>query len=85
MNFIFLNEIGIILIFVGIILVILAILGSARNSEKTKNEVAGVIMIGPIPIIFGTDKKSLKNVIILAIILTATVIVATILWYLLQR
>lgn len=30
----------------------------------------GVIMIGPIPIIFGTDKGSAKTAIILAIILT---------------
>jgi uncharacterized protein (TIGR00304 family) len=44
--------------------------GEERN-EKAGTEVkgGGVIMIGPIPIIFGTDRHSTEIVIILAIIL----------------
>ena len=32
-------------------------------AKKGKVQGAGVIMIGPIPIIFGTDKKSVKTVV----------------------
>lgn len=40
-------------------------------SEKTELKIrgGGVIMLGPIPIIFGSDKESAKTAIILAIIL----------------
>lgn len=40
----------------------------ARKAE-TKIRGGGVIMLGPIPIIFGSDKESAKTAIILAIIL----------------
>ena len=45
-------------------------LGVERN-EKAGSKVkgGGVILIGPIPIIFGTDRRSAGTVIILAIIL----------------
>lgn len=42
-----------------------------KNESEVKSEVkaGGVVMIGPIPIIFGSDKESAKTAIILAIIL----------------
>jgi len=45
--------------------------GTGIKPEKTRPEVkgGGVIMIGPIPIIFGTDRRSAETAIILAIIL----------------
>jgi len=42
-------------------------------------------MIGPIPIIFGTDRKSLKTVVLLSLVLTMLAIVAMTLYYLLCR
>jgi uncharacterized protein (TIGR00304 family) len=58
---------------------------SAKNQTKKEGEGegnskmrgGGVIMIGPIPIIFGTDKKSVKSVIVLALALTILLII----WY----
>lgn len=41
----------------------------------------GVIMIGPIPIIFGTDKKSVKTVLVLAAVLTIALIIGTVIYY----
>jgi len=64
-----------VLIVVGIIVVILAVFLSAGKSENANVKGAGVIMIGPIPIIFGTDKKSLKTVIALALVLTIALII----------
>jgi uncharacterized protein (TIGR00304 family) len=53
--------IGFILIFSGIIFTML------QHSENSR--IGGLIMLGPIPIIFGSDKESAKTVTILAIIL----------------
>jgi uncharacterized protein (TIGR00304 family) len=79
---------GFTLVILGVILIIAAsVLGSRRKSSHTdsgesKTDVAGVIMIGPIPIIFGTNKKALKGITILAIILTVLLLILTILRYL---
>jgi uncharacterized protein (TIGR00304 family) len=64
------------LIVVGIIVIIIAILlASTRSGTKGKMRGAGVIMIGPIPIIFGTDKKSVKTVLALTIALIVAMMV----------
>ncbi len=77
---------GLGLIFVGIIVIIFAIiLVSLRGSTKERVKGAGVIMIGPIPIIFGTDKKSVKTVLVLAITLIAALIIAMLVYYWLLR
>ena len=79
---------GITLIAVGIIVIVVAIiLASVRGVGKGKGKVkgAGVIMIGPIPIIFGTDKKSVKAVLALALALTIALIVAMVIYYWLLR
>jgi uncharacterized protein (TIGR00304 family) len=52
-----------------------------RGVGKGKVKGAGVIMIGPIPIIFGTDKKSVKSVLALSLALTIALIVALIVYY----
>jgi uncharacterized protein (TIGR00304 family) len=77
-----LYSLGIILIAVGIIIVILAVLLSIGKAENVKVKGAGVIMIGPIPIIFGSDKKSVKTIAALALALTIAFIV---LYYFLLR
>ena len=78
-------ALGIALIVVGIIVIITAIIiASARGVGKGKVEGAGVIMIGPIPIIFGTDKKSVKTVLALALALVIALIVAMLVYWLLR-
>jgi len=59
---------GIALVFVGIILLILgAVYGIAKHGGRT--EVGGVILIGPIPIAFGTSSKALLASMALAVVL----------------
>lgn len=70
---------------VGIALAVAAILLSAQRSRskaKTETHAAGVIMIGPIPIIFGTDKKAVKEVLVLAV---ALMVIMLVIYYLLWR
>jgi uncharacterized protein (TIGR00304 family) len=78
--------IGIVLVVVGVIVIVAAvILASMGGAKKDKVHGAGVIMIGPIPIIFGTDKKSDKSVLALALSLTIVVLIITIVYYWLLR
>ncbi len=73
---------GIILIMLGLFLIVLwGITGSVREnagikSKKNANvKAGGVIMIGPVPIIFGTDRRSALFAIILAIFLMILAII----------
>jgi len=78
------TEAGFLLIIFGFVLafaaMILLAFRSAHGSEKTRT--AGVLLIGPIPIIFGTDRDSVKGMIILAIALMIVVLVVMFLPYL---
>jgi uncharacterized protein (TIGR00304 family) len=79
-------TLGIALIVVGIIVIIAAIiLASVGETKKGKLSAAGVIIIGPIPIIFGTDKKSVKTVLALALALTIVALMIIIINYWLLR
>ncbi len=81
------TEVGFILIVFGFVLafaaMILLAFRSTRGSEKTR--AAGVLLIGPIPIIFGTDKDSVKGLMILAIVLVLVVLIIMFLPYLFGR
>jgi uncharacterized protein (TIGR00304 family) len=77
-------TLGAAIILVGIIAVILAIFLSSTNHEQHEQSTvkgAGVIMIGPIPIIFGTDKKSATLVVALSLVLMIVLII----YYLIVR
>ena len=75
------THIGLTLIFVGIAIVIVAIilfmLRGAEEAEKVRG--GGIIFVGPFPIIFGTDKESFKLLFLLAIIIIIAV-TGLILW-----
>ena len=55
--------IGILIIFIG------SALQSSSSSSKTEVHTSGVILIGPIPIIFGNDKGLVLVAVIIAVIL----------------
>ena len=68
--------IGFLLIIIGFIAVLLATFLLIFHSTKTKGETkgAGIILIGPFPIIFGTDKQSVKVLVVLTIIIIVLMI-----------
>lgn len=68
---------GILIIFIGFIIVFA---GTALQASSKPSDVktGGVILIGPIPIIFGSDKGTIITAVILAIIL---MVVAYFLFY----
>ena len=77
---------GMALIFVGVLIIVIAtILLSVSGGKNGKVKGGGAIIIGPIPIIFGTDDKSLKTVLLLSLALTMVLVVAMVVYYLLLR
>jgi len=74
-----LTELGILLIFLGFIVSLigmtLSMLSGSRRGSKGKVGGGGLIMIGPIPILFGTDKKWVGLMAIMAIAVIAFYIV----------
>ena len=74
---------GFILILAGFITVFVAGLLLLFKALREKGRVrgGGVVMIGPFPIVFGTDKESVKIVLLLSIALVVLVLVLTIFSY----
>jgi len=72
--------VGIGIILVGFLVVFLATAAPGRSSEegerRTEVRGGGVIMIGPIPIIFGSDAKWASIAMVLAIVLVVVVLLA---------
>lgn len=60
--------VGVLLVLAGFALVVVSMLSRSGGAE-TSVKGGGVVMIGPIPIIFGTDAKWASVAIVLAIIL----------------
>ena len=71
-----LTNAGLLLVIAGFLLAfvaaILLAVKSRGSSGQTKS--AGILLIGPIPIIFGSDRNSVRTLMILAIILIAIVL-----------
>jgi len=82
-----LYGLGIALTFAGILVVLVAIILLFISSVKGKSKVkgGGAIIIGPLPIVFGTDKESIKTVLLLSITLTILLIIIIVVSYLLFR
>lgn len=75
---------GIALVFVGILMIIIAaLLLSIRGAGKGKVRGGGAVIIGPVPIIFGTDRKSLKTIVLLSLALTILLLAVTVIYWLL--
>ena len=70
-----LAEVGCVVILLGLGVVVAAIMTSRRKGLEVKG--AAVVMIGPVPIAFGSDAKWVSIAMILAIIL----VVVTLLRY----
>ena len=71
-----LSEIGMILVFVGFAIAFVStfVLMFSRAKGGSRVRGGGVIMLGPFPIIFGTDKGSVKTLILLSLVLMIVVL-----------
>ena len=74
------------MILAGVVIIAVAVfLLSVRGAGKGKVRGGGAVIIGPIPIIFGTDKKSLRTILVLSLVLTVLLLVVIIVQYLSLR
>ena len=81
-----LYSLGVIMIFIGVIVVFAAFALLFLLSVKTgKTRGGGALIIGPIPLVFGTDKESVKTVLWLSIALTIILFAMFIALHLLGR
>jgi uncharacterized protein (TIGR00304 family) len=71
---------GMLIMIVGIALILLS-----KSGKTGKARGGGVIIVGPIPIVFGTDKQSLKTILLLSIVLTTLLIVLLITLHFLSK
>jgi uncharacterized protein (TIGR00304 family) len=76
-------DLGFALILIGIFIILMAVLlllfSGARGKGKIRG--GGVVIVGPVPVVFGTDRESLRTVLLLSIVLTVTVIVAIVIFH----
>jgi uncharacterized protein (TIGR00304 family) len=81
-----LYALGISLIFVGVpVIVVVVTLLSVSGAGKGRVKGGVAIIIGPVPIIFGTDKKALKTVLLFSLVITVMLVIVMVLYCLLLR
>jgi uncharacterized protein (TIGR00304 family) len=71
-----LTNAGLLLVIVGFLLAFVAAIFLAVKSRGSSGQTksAGILLIGPIPIIFGSDRNSVRILMILAIVFIAFVL-----------
>jgi uncharacterized protein (TIGR00304 family) len=79
-------NIGLILVLVGFVIAVIAVVlmflnGAKGGKSGAKVKGGGVVIIGPIQIIFGTDKESVKIILVLSIILVILMLVWMVIYY----
>ena len=81
------TDLGLLLIIFGFALALIAVAIQVVRSPRgqSSRRGAGLLLIGPIPIVFGTDKQSVKAVMILAIVIILLVLVVMVVPSLLGR
>jgi len=64
-------TLGLFIIFIGFIIIIFALLfREVEKGEEAISKGGGIIIIGPIPIVFGSDKQMILFAAVIGIILT---------------
>ena len=74
--------VGMGMVFLGLLVLLLATVASGKPEEaerRTEVKGGGVILIGPIPIVFGSDAKWAGIAILLAIVLSVIVLISWVL------
>jgi uncharacterized protein (TIGR00304 family) len=76
-----------ILIFAGFLIIFLAVALMFFMNIRSKGKVRGgrAVIIGPFPIIFGTDKESVRTLLLLSIVLIILMLFVMVFYYLVFR
>jgi len=77
------NTLGIMLVFIGFAITFIAVLLLIFRTAKGERRVrgGGAVIIGPFPIVFGTDKESVKVLLLLSMALIVLLLVFMVVCY----
>ncbi len=83
MNDQLLFNVGILLIFTGFLIAFIAIVLLFFMTVRSKGKIkgGGAVIIGPFPIVFGTDEESVRTLLLLAIALVVLVLFVMAFYY----
>lgn len=70
-------KVGFLLTITGFIVIFLAVILAVLTRKSGEVKGGGVILIGPFPIVFGSDIKTVKTLILLVLILMVFVLAIT--------
>jgi len=83
MNDQLLFNLGVILVFAGFLIAFVAVILMFFTTTKGKRKVkgGGAVIIGPFPIVFGTDRESIKVLLLLSIALIVLMLIITVIFH----
>jgi uncharacterized protein (TIGR00304 family) len=76
-------NLGVILVFAGFLIAFVAVILMFFTTTRGKGKVkgGGAVIIGPFPIVFGTDRESLKILLLLSIALVVLMLIFTVIFH----
>ena len=76
-------NLGVILVFAGFLIAFVAVILMFFTTTRGKGKVkgGGAVIIGPFPIVFGTDRESLKILLLLSIALVVLMLIVTVIFH----
>ena len=74
-----LASVGLLIALAGVAIILVALLRSSAKGES-RAQGAGVLLVGPVPIVFGSDAKWASVAIALAIVLVALTLILYLEW-----
>jgi len=76
-------SIGTILVFAGFIIAFVAVILMFFTTTRGKGKVkgGGAVIVGPFPIVFGTDRESIKILLLLSIALIILMLIVTVIFH----
>jgi len=76
-------SLGVILVFTGFALTFVAVILLLFTTMKGKGKVrgGGAVIIGPVPIVFGTDKESVRILFLLSAAIIVLLLIVTVIYY----
>jgi len=77
MSYQLLSSIGILLVFAGFVITFIVVVLLAFSSFKPRGKVkgGGAVFIGPFPIVFGTDRESIRILMLLSVVMIVVMLV----------
>ena len=70
-------AIGVIAVFIGLFLITLSLIKGGGERSDRRTEAGGIIIIGPVPIVFGSNKSAMITAAVVGMALTALAIILT--------